>query len=138
MTIIVGWVPKPEGDAALERAIYEAKLRGEDLVVLNNSSGAAYTDPSYASDEQLAAAEERLRASGVTYDIRHSIHGKEPADEVIRTAEEVGASMIIIGLRHRTAVGKFLLGSSAQQIILGAGRPVLAVPAPAGHRRAGH
>jgi nucleotide-binding universal stress UspA family protein len=137
MTIVVGWVPKPEGDAALERAVYEAKLRGEDLVVLNTSSGAAYTDPSYASDEQLAAVQARLRAAGVGYDVRHAVQGKEPADEIIKAAEEVGASMIIIGLRHRTAVGKFLLGSSAQQILLGAGRPVLAVPAPSEHRRFG-
>jgi nucleotide-binding universal stress UspA family protein len=135
MTIVVGWVPKPEGDAALERAVYEAKLRGEDLVVLNTSSGASYTDPSYASDEQLAAVQERLLAAGIDFDVRHSVQGKEPATEVIRTAEEVGASLVVIGLRHRTAVGKFLLGSSAQQILLGAGRPVLAVPAPAEHRR---
>ena len=34
-TIVVGYVPKPEGDAALARAIEEAKLRGDTLVVVN-------------------------------------------------------------------------------------------------------
>ena len=41
MTIVVGWVPRPEGEAALDRAIAEAALRGETLVVLNASSGAS-------------------------------------------------------------------------------------------------
>ena len=138
MTILVGWVPKPEGEAALERAVFEAKLRGEDLVVLNTSSGASYADASYATDEQLDAAKEKLQAAGVGFELRHAIHGKEPADEVLKEAEEAGASLIVIGLRHRTAVGKFLLGSTAQRILMGARCPVLAVPAPDGHRRLPH
>ena len=134
MTVLVGWVPKPEGEAALERALAEAKLRGEQLVVLNTSSGASYIDPSWASDEQMQAATERLDASGVPYDLRHAIHGKQPVDEVLDTAQEVGASLIVIGLRHRSAVGKFLLGSTAQQILMGTSCPVLCVPAADPHR----
>ena len=130
MTILVGWVPKPEGEAALERAVFEAELRGEDLVVLNTSSGTSYADASYATDEQLQGVKERLDAAGVTYDLRHAIQGKQPADEFLHVAEEVGASLLVIGLRHRTAVGKFLLGSTAQQVLLGAHCPVLAVPPP--------
>ena len=38
-TIVVGYVPKPEGDAALDRAIEEAKLRGDKLVVVNSHRG---------------------------------------------------------------------------------------------------
>ena len=134
MTILVGWVPKPEGEAALERAVLEARLRDEDLVVLNTSGGDSYIDASWASDEQLRAAEERLEASGVSYDLRHVHRGKQPVDEVLDAAEEVGASLLVIGLRHRTAVGKFLLGSTAQQILLGARCPVLCVPGPDPHR----
>ena len=46
MTIVVGYVPKPEGEAALERAVVEAQLRSEDLVVVNSTSGDAYADAS--------------------------------------------------------------------------------------------
>lgn len=133
MTILVGWVPKPEGDAALERALLEARLRGEDLVVLNTSSGASYADASWATDEQLQATKERLDASGVGYDLRHTLRGRQPVDEVLDAAEELGASLLVIGLRHRTAVGKFLMWSTAQQILLGARCPVLCVPAPDPH-----
>ena len=37
--------------------------------------------------------------------------------------------LIVIGLRHRTAVGKLLMGSVAQRILLDARCPVLAVKA---------
>jgi len=134
MTVLVGWVPKPEGEAALDRAIFEAKLRGEDLVVLNTTSGASYADASYATDEQVQQVQDKLAASGVTHDVRHAVHGKQPSAEVLEMAEEVGASLIVIGLRHRSSVGKFLMGSTAQEILLGSRCPVLSVPAPNQHR----
>ncbi|SOD98198.1 universal stress protein [Blastococcus haudaquaticus] len=51
----------------------------------------------------------------------------DAADEVLRVAQEVSASVIVIGLRKRSPVGKLLMGSSAQRILLDADRPVLAV-----------
>ena len=38
-TVVVGYVPKPEGEAALATAISEAKLRGSKLVVVNSHRG---------------------------------------------------------------------------------------------------
>ena len=132
MTIVVGYVPKPEGEAALERAVAEAQLRSEDLVIVNSSSGVAYADASWATDEQLAAVRERLEASGVAYEVVHSVVGREPADHVVEVAEKAHASLLVIGLRRRTSVGKFLLGSSASTILMQAPCPVLAVKAPGG------
>lgn len=128
MTIVVGWVPKPEGEAALARAVAEAQVWGEDLLVVNASSGNAYADPSWATDEQVRGLRERLAASGVEHEVRRQLHGRPPSAEVIAVAEETDASMVVIGLRHRSAVGKFLLGSSAQEILMGVRCPVLCVP----------
>jgi nucleotide-binding universal stress UspA family protein len=46
---------------------------------------------------------------------------------ILRIAREANASVIVIGLRQRSAVGKLILGSTAQRILLDADRPVLAV-----------
>ena len=127
MTIVVGYVPKPEGEAALERAVAEAALRGEDLVVLNATSGGSYADPSYATDEQLQALRDRVDRSGVPYELVHTVVGKEPADHVVEVAEKVRASLVVIGLRRRSSVGKFLMGSTASMILMRAPCPVLAV-----------
>ena len=134
MTIVVGYVPKPEGEAALERAVAEAQLRSEDLVVVNSSSGDAYADASWATDEQLASVQERLQAAGVPYELVHTM-GREPADHVVEVADKAHASLLVIGLRRRSSVGKFLLGSSASTILMQAPCAVLAVKAPGGEPR---
>ena len=129
MVIMVGYVPKPEGRAALDRAIEEAKLRGGRLVVVNASRGDAWSTPGYAGVQEIELVKSRLAESGWTYELRQLVRGHEPAEEVVELAEEVGAELIVIGMRHRTAVGKFLLGSTAQRILLDAPCPVLAVKA---------
>ena len=135
MTIVVGYVPKPEGEAALERAVEEARLRGEGLVVVNSTSGDAYADAGWATDEQLDAVRERIDAADVPYELVHTVVGKEPADHVVEVADKAHASLLVIGLRRRSSVGKFLLGSSASMILMQAPCPVLAVKAPGGEHR---
>jgi nucleotide-binding universal stress UspA family protein len=129
MVIVVGYVPKPEGRAALDRAIEEAKLRGGRLVVVNASRGDALVDAGYAGVQEIELVKSRLAESGVDHELRQLVRGHEPADEVVDLAEEIGAELIVIGMRHRSAVGKFLLGSTAQRILMDARCPVLAVKA---------
>ena len=129
MVIVVGYVPKPEGRAALDRAVEEAKLRGGRLVVVNASRGDALVDAGYAGVQEIELVKSRLAESGVEFELRQLVRGHEPADEVVDLAEELGAELVVIGMRHRSAVGKFLLGSTAQRILMDARCPVLAVKA---------
>lgn len=48
-----------------------------------------------------------------------------PGSDLLRIAEAEDADLIIIGLGKRSRVGKALLGSDAQSILLSADRPVL-------------
>jgi len=130
-TIVVGYVPKPEGEAALARAIEEAKLRGDTLVVVNSHRGGGDYDGEDArrDDEQMASVRAKLEASGVEFDLRQLVRGFEPAEDLIGIAEANAADLIVIGLRRRSPVGKLILGSNAQRILLDAHCAVLAVKA---------
>jgi nucleotide-binding universal stress UspA family protein len=130
-TIVVGYVPKPEGEAALDRAVEEARLRGAKLVVINSQRGgktADYEDLAL-TDEQVKSVESRLETAGIDHEVRGLVLGNEPADDVVGVAEELGADLIVIGLRKRTPVGKLIMGSNSQRILLDATCPVLAVKA---------
>ena len=67
--------------------------------------------------------------AGVRVEVRHLVRGREPAEDLIEVAESSHAELIVIGLRRRTPVGKLILGSNAQRILLDATCPVLAVKA---------
>jgi nucleotide-binding universal stress UspA family protein len=130
-TVVVGFVPKPEGDAALRTAISEARLRGASLVVVNSHRGGSEydADTSIQADKDMDAVRETLEGSGLKYEVRQLVRGFEPAEDLISIAESSGAELIVIGLRRRSPVGKLILGSNAQRILLDAHCPVLAVKA---------
>lgn len=129
--IVVGYVPKPEGKAALRLAAEEAKLRGSSLVVVNSHRGGRDFDRDDAveSESQLEEVRNELREAGVEFQIRQLVRGMDPAEDLINVAAEVSANVIVIGLRRRSPVGKLILGSNAQRILLDAPCPVLAVKA---------
>jgi nucleotide-binding universal stress UspA family protein len=130
-TIIVGYVPKPEGRAAIHRAAAEAKLRNSTMVVVNSAKDGREFDTTEAIrlEEAMAAIREELEAAGVGFELRQLVRGMDVAEDLIAVAEETGAEMIVIGLRRRSPVGKLILGSNAQTILLDAPCPVLAVKA---------
>ena len=131
MTIIVGYLPTPEGQAALSQAAQEAILRRLSLTLVDISHhDARHGKPLDAAALPADVMEigERLATEQLALRV-HPPAGLEPSDELIRAAQEADAELIVVGLRHRTAVGKLLLGSYAQRVLLEADCPVLAVKA---------
>ena len=126
-TVVVGYVAKPEGEAALRSAVAEATLRGASLMVVCSHRVEEYDAAAHAQEE--AAIRGIVEGSGIEVDIRMMDRGFEPAEDLIGLAEASGAELIVIGLRRRTPVGKLILGSSAQRVLLDAPCPVLAVKA---------
>ena len=87
--------------------------------------------PAPADDFASAAAlRARLEESGLDFQLLCSHGTREPADVIVSTAHELLADIIVIGLRKRSPVGKLLMGSTAQRILLDAHCPVLAVKEP--------
>ena len=131
MSIIVGYVPTPVGMAALAAAIAEAKLRNEELLIVNSSREGALVDKNTASMDDWNEVDAAVAAAGIESQIIESTYRDDLTEEFLRIASEQDVSLIVIGLRHRTQVGKFIMGSHAQRILLQADRPVLAVKASA-------
>jgi nucleotide-binding universal stress UspA family protein len=131
MPIVVGYVPRAEGRAALRRAAEEARLRGTKLIVINSNRGGRDLDDEDAvrHERELDEVREQLDQDGIEHEVRQLVRGLEPAEDLIAVAAEVGADFIVIGLRRRTPVGKLILGSNAQRVLLEAPCPVLAVKA---------
>lgn len=134
-TIIVGWTPMAEGEAALRHAVGEAKLHGDELLVVNVSARSDPPEDTFADEEELREVRAFLDGEGVPYTLRQLVRGKDAAEEIVSLAAEHDARCIVIGLRHRTPVGKLLLGSNSQRILLEAHCPVIAVKAAGAKKR---
>ena len=148
MTILVSYVPRPEGRAALAKGIELAKRLQEDLLVVNATTGAKSPSPglfevttitmsadanpeddSVVSEADARQIERELAASGVNAQFLQFSRGKTPVEELDDLVASRRITMLIIGLRRRSPVGKLFLGSVAQEILLSVSCPVLAVKA---------
>jgi nucleotide-binding universal stress UspA family protein len=129
MKILVGYTPTAEGIAAVDFAMEHAKLTNAHLTVLNTGKNGDYSDPVYASGQEIDSLEAELSEKGIDYEIRRPNDGLSATDSLLGTSEEIGADLLVIGLRKRSAVGKLITGSTAQAVLLGSDVPVVAVPA---------
>lgn len=83
----------------------------------------------YDADElpdTVATAAARLSEAGFTVDVRRE-HGN-PAKCILDLADGIAADAIVMASRQRSPVGKVILGSGAQGVLLDANRPVIVVP----------
>ena len=124
--IVIGYSADPFGRAALEHGIAEAKLRKTTLLVINATSGEAYADPRFAQSGEVLDVEEQLANCGVEFELTQPV-GVDTADELLAAMERPDADLLVIGIRHRSPVGKLLLGSVSQHLLLECQKPVLAV-----------
>jgi nucleotide-binding universal stress UspA family protein len=128
--VVVGYVASPEGEAAVRQGIAEAKLRGTMVVVVYSDHGEKLDSATAVErTEALDRVHAMLHSADVEHDLRHLVRGKDPVTDVLETADELGADLIVIGIRRRSPVGKLVLGSNSQSILLEATIPVLAVKA---------
>jgi nucleotide-binding universal stress UspA family protein len=129
MTILVAYVPRPEGEAAFSKGLEIAQQTKEQLVVVNAGPGGPKEDPSLANEWDIERLEKRAAEVGVKLEVKQFVRGNSAVTEVDMLVSERQVSLVVIGLRVRSRVGKLLLGSVAQDILLSVPCPVLAVKA---------
>ncbi|HET6561646.1 MAG TPA: universal stress protein [Marmoricola sp.] len=130
MTVLVAYSADVYGEAALDHGIAEASAAGERLVVVNVTRGDALVDERYAGADAAGSLRSRLEALDVEAELRQSM-SPDVAGEVLAAAGEVSPRILVVGIRRRTPLGKLVMGSVAQRLILEAHCPVVAVK-PAG------
>ncbi|MCQ2000792.1 universal stress protein [Arthrobacter zhaoxinii] len=127
MTVVVGYVPTPEGETALRAALRAARDLATGLVVVNVES-TRKPRPEHTPD-YLQTLTGVLQGSGVSHVLLHPAGDFDAAEEILKAIQDHGARLVVVGIRHRTPVGKLILGSTSQRVLLEAACPVLAVKA---------
>ncbi|MFT4085844.1 MAG: universal stress protein [Gordonia sp. (in: high G+C Gram-positive bacteria)] len=130
--IVVGYTAGSFGRACLEHGIAEAKLRDVELLVINAVSEAR--GQRMVDADEIAEIQSRLETSGVKFAVRQPI-GATPAEELLTAMDHPDAELLVIGMRRRTQVGKLLLGSTSQYLLVECSKPVLVVKPTDAHRR---
>lgn len=128
MTILVAYVPRPDGDAALEKGMELARRQDEHLVVVNASAGGG-EDPAAVDVAACEQVQQRLQAAGISAEWKQLVRGKSAVEEILWLVESMRVSLLIIGIRHRSPLGKLFLGSVAQELLLSVPCPIMAVKA---------
>lgn len=138
MDVVVGYKNAEQDRGAVEHAGDECRRAGGalhlvsyvDFDALNPQSVDAATSRAKRLRGELEELAEEIRAGGLDCTPHFvSEPGRNASDVVLAVAEDVGARLIVVTVRHRSRVGKAFLGSSAQDILLRADVPVLAVNA---------
>jgi nucleotide-binding universal stress UspA family protein len=124
--IVVGYTTDRFGMAALEHGIAEAKRRKSSLLVVNSTQGDSYVDAAFAHKSEVHDVEDMLTECGVPFEVEQPV-GVYAAQALLTAMDRPDAELLVIGIRHRNPVGKLLLGSIAQQVIVECPKPVLAV-----------
>jgi nucleotide-binding universal stress UspA family protein len=127
VNIVVGYIPTPEGIAAVDYATEQARSTKSRLTVVNTGKAGDYADPVFATAEDMDALDDQLTVAGIEHEIVRPTDGSTAAGAILSAAEHAAADLVVIGIRRRSPVGKLITGSTAQAVLLGADCPVVAV-----------
>jgi len=127
--IMVGFDGSNAAREALNVAIKHANAFKSELhVVTSMVKGTDAQQSAIRSAEKaLDYIRERCESEGLVCNTHLLIRGHSPGEDLVLFAEEIGVDEMVIGVRRRSRVGKILMGSNAQYIIIKAPCPVVAV-----------
>ena len=115
MSVVVIHNQSDEGRSALEAGIREAENRGAELVVVHALSGSPDTR---AQAQELAAVETAVHALAPDARVEAALPDPDATSTLLTLVDKVDAELVVIGSRHRSAVGKFLMGQTVQRLLL--------------------
>lgn len=126
MAVVVGYTRTSEGVAALRFAVDEARVHDDELTVVHVDETES-TDLPVSLEQDLDGVEQLLADAGVKGQVLREARGGQVVGRILEVVDQVDARLLVIGLRRRSPLGKALLGSNSQQLLLQAPCPVVSV-----------
>ncbi len=129
MKVLVGYNGSKASRRALDEARGYAKAFDALVYIVNSVEGGSgeTSDDIIRANEMLDEAKSLMESEGVSYDVSQLARGMSPGADIIDFATENDIDHIFLGIEKLSRVGKLLLGSTAQYIILKAPCPVTTV-----------
>ena len=127
MNILVGYDGSNSAKDALKLAKDHAMGLDAKVDVVTSMEGAKnnqYVDVRQA-ELGLEYAKALLEEDNIDCETHLLIRGLSPGEDLVQFAEDNQISEIIVGVRRRSKVGKLIMGSTAQHVILNAPCPVV-------------
>lgn len=134
-TILVAYDGSPQAEHALDVAFSLAQIAHSKVTAL-----AVVRPPEPALRAELHAILEeaqehyaqkfaaiRERANQLQIEVQTTLAVGNPADQVIHHAEQIQASLIVVGKRGRSAIERWVLGSNSERVLRYAHCPVMVV-----------
>jgi nucleotide-binding universal stress UspA family protein len=125
-TILVGYDQTDPSERALERALelakaFEAKILITSVARVMADAGTGRSmgglDPTDSPEEHAAemqSAAERVKTAGLTAELVRAIG--DPAEAIVKAAEQYGADLIVVGARERGWMQRMLDHSVSQDV----------------------
>lgn len=130
--VVVGFDFSRTGEAALERAVQLAGRAPEHVLhvlcaidpkhgipSLPSYNGVDYLYAARVQEALAISVREACERAGVCSRLTFFVYGRigKPGDEILQLAQEVGASLIIVGSHGLTGIERVLLGSTSERIV---------------------
>ena len=129
MKILVAYNTADVDKDALVLGLKQAKaFKAEVIVMASLMVGDKAHFESNTKDQallKLSEARKFYEEAGISCSTELMVRGKDAGEDIVEYAKEKQVDLIIVGVRIRSRVGKMLLGSTAQYVILKAHCPVL-------------
>ena len=129
MKILAGIDGSNTSKAALQMAIKSANAFNADLMAVTSMTTGPVdkSDEIRSAEKELEEAKSQALEAGVSCSTHLLIRGKTVGEDIVEFAEANNIDLIVVGVKRRSRVGKILMGSNAQYVIIKAGCPVLTV-----------
>ena len=129
MKILVGYDGSNSGKEALNLAKNHAlALKGEVEVITSMQKGTEKDQEDMDQAKRgLEYAEALFKENNIPCKTHLLIRGLTPGEDLVEFAKENNIDEIVVGVKRRSKVGKLLMGSHAQYVILNAHCPVVTV-----------